>query len=107
MDASSQVRVLAFLKAGKPGPVRGATIFHRGQKFKGWREGRSVVLVDQCFGNGFDRLFSVWIVRDQRDLRARKDRAGVAHGSVVLGRQRYVHFLGSRLCDAHGEARSQ
>ena len=34
MGASSQVRVLAFLKAGKPGPVRGATIFHRGQNSK-------------------------------------------------------------------------
>jgi hypothetical protein len=44
------------------------------------------------------------VVRQECNLRARRDCPGVVHGSVVVGGKRHVHFFRSGLGSAYDDA---
>ena len=54
-----------------------------------------------------EELFPAQITGYQRDLGTGKNRARVAHGSVFSSREGDIHFLGSRLCNAHSQPSAQ
>lgn len=55
----------------------------------------------------FNKLFLMRIVRNERDLRARQDRSGIAHGSVAVGGKRHIHLFRSGLRHTLDHARGE
>ncbi len=58
-------------------------------------------------GEVSEKLFPMRMVHDEGNLGARRNSPGIAHGSVVVGGKRQIHFfcsvLGSAYDDAHGQ----